>query len=44
MPPYVGPSGFVGVYLDAKTDWKELADILRAAYVLVAPKKLTASP
>src|SRR6185503_18897808 len=23
VPPYVGPSGWVGVYLDAKTDWKE---------------------
>jgi hypothetical protein len=34
----------VGVYLDAKTDWKELADILRSGYTLVAPKNLTASP
>ena len=42
VPPYVGPSGWVGVYLDAKTDWKELADILRDAYRHVAPKKLIA--
>lgn len=40
VPPYVGPSGWVGVYLDAKTDWKELGDILRSAYMLVAPKRL----
>jgi hypothetical protein len=20
-PPYVGPSGWIGVFLDAKTDW-----------------------
>jgi predicted DNA-binding protein (MmcQ/YjbR family) len=40
VPPYVGPSGWVGVFLDATTDWKELRDILRDAYKLVAPKKL----
>jgi predicted DNA-binding protein (MmcQ/YjbR family) len=42
VPPYVGPSGWVGVYLDATTDWKELRDILRDAYRLVAPKTLIA--
>ena len=40
VPPYVGPSGWVGVYLDAKTDWRELVDILRDAHDLVAPKKV----
>ena len=39
VPPYVGPSGWVGVYLDAQTDWKELADVLHDAYTLVAPKR-----
>lgn len=39
-PPYVGPSGWVGVYLDADTDWAELAELLRDAYRLTAPKKL----
>ena len=42
-PPYVGPSGWVGVYLDGKCDWKELGDILREAYRLAAPKKLAAA-
>jgi hypothetical protein len=23
VPPYVGPSGWVGVWLDAKTEWDE---------------------
>ena len=41
-PPYVGPSGWVGVYLDAACDWEELAAILREAYRLAAPKKLAA--
>ena len=42
VPPYVGPSGWVGVWLDARVDWVELADLLRDAYRLVAPKRLTA--
>ena len=42
-PPYVGPSGWIGVYLDDVCDWKELNDILREAYRLAAPKKLAAA-
>ena len=42
-PPYVGPSGWVGMYLDQKPDWHVLADIVRDAYCLTAPKKLSAS-
>ena len=34
VPPYVGLSGWVGVYLDAGTRWDELADILRDAHGL----------
>lgn len=40
VPPYVGPSGWVGVYLDRRTDWKELAGLLADAYQLTAPKRL----
>jgi hypothetical protein len=40
VPPYVGPSGWVGVWLDRNVDWPELADLLRDAYRLTAPKKL----
>jgi predicted DNA-binding protein (MmcQ/YjbR family) len=42
VPPYVGPSGWVGVWLDEDCEWGELADILRDAYRQVAPKKLLA--
>jgi hypothetical protein len=42
VPPYVGPSGWVGIWLDGKVDWKELAELLRDAYRLVAPKRLRA--
>lgn len=40
VPPYMGPSGWIGVWLDEGCDWDELADILRAAHRLVAPPKL----
>ena len=40
VPPYVGPSGWVGVVLDGDTDWEELADLLTDAYRLTAPKRL----
>ena len=41
-PPYVGPSGWVGAYVDKKCDWKTVESILRDAYCLTAPKKLIA--
>lgn len=41
-PPYVGPSGWIGVYLDRAPDWRVVADIIRDGYVLTAPKKLGA--
>lgn len=42
VPPYVGPSGWVGVYLDDGPDWGEVAALLEDAWALVAPKKLLA--
>ena len=40
VPPYVGPSGWIGVWLDGSVDWTELDGLLRDSYVLVAPKRL----
>jgi hypothetical protein len=40
VPPYVGPSGWVGVWLDRNVDWVELAELLCDSYRLVAPKRL----
>ncbi len=41
-PPYVGPQGWTGVYLDGNTDWIALTILLRDAYRATAPKKLAA--
>jgi hypothetical protein len=43
VPPYVGPSGWIGVYLDSpETDWGELAELLWDAWRMSVPKKLLA--
>ena len=42
LPPYVGPSGWVGVYLDGSADWSAIADLLRDGYVMAAPARLKA--
>ena len=39
-PPYVGPSGWVGVVLDTKPDWGMVASMVRDAFVHVATAKL----
>ncbi|MDB4908110.1 MAG: hypothetical protein JWO05_2894 [Gemmatimonadetes bacterium] len=40
VPPYVGPSGWIGVWLDDKCDWDELAELVKDSWSLTAPKKL----
>jgi hypothetical protein len=42
VPPYVGPSGWIGIWLDKNPDWKEVAALMRDSYCLIAPKKLLA--
>ena len=42
VPPYVGSKGWLGVRLDYKVDWEELAEILRDGYSMSAPKRLRA--
>jgi hypothetical protein len=43
VPPYVGVSGWFGIYLDRRPNWKEVADRLEGSYRLVAPKRLLAA-
>jgi predicted DNA-binding protein (MmcQ/YjbR family) len=40
VPPYMGPSGWVGVRLEGKPDWDEVADLIEESYRMAAPKKL----
>ena len=42
VPPYVGHRGWLGVRLDRKPDWSEVAGICEDAYRQVAPKTLVA--
>jgi hypothetical protein len=41
-PPYVGPSGWVGVVLDTRPDWDMVASLVRDAFAHVATAKLRA--
>ena len=37
-PPYVGPSGWIGVRLDGRVNWKDVTELLRDGYDLATPK------
>ena len=41
-PPYVGPSGWIGAYVDGKPPWMEIMELIRDGYRRRAPKKLAA--
>ena len=43
VPPYVGPSGWVGIYLDQRPAWKEIEEVLTDAFMLAAPKRVQAA-
>jgi predicted DNA-binding protein (MmcQ/YjbR family) len=38
VPPYVGPSGWIGVRLDGRVNWKDVGDLLKDAYDLTVPR------
>jgi predicted DNA-binding protein (MmcQ/YjbR family) len=38
-PPYVGPSGWIGIYLDKRPSWRVVAEIIRDGYLLIVPKR-----
>lgn len=42
VPPYVGPSGWIGVRLGVGTDWDDVDELLRDGYRMIAPKRLLA--
>ena len=39
VPPYVGPSGWLGVRLEGRVDWSMVESVLQDGYRLVAPKR-----
>jgi len=39
VPPYVGPSGWVGVRLDRSVDWELVAGLLEEGWRMGAPKR-----
>jgi predicted DNA-binding protein (MmcQ/YjbR family) len=42
VPPYVGHRGWIGLRLDVRIDWDQLADLVEESYRLTAPKRLAA--
>ncbi|GGD63963.1 MmcQ/YjbR family DNA-binding protein [Microbacterium murale] len=45
VPAYLGPSGWLGIDLDAEkegadTDWQEIAELIDASYRVTAPRRL----
>ena len=42
-PPYVGHRGWIGIVLDGKVDWDEVAERIEESYRCVAPKRLVAA-
>jgi predicted DNA-binding protein (MmcQ/YjbR family) len=43
VPPYVGVRGWMGIRLDRGLAWKRVAELVREAYLHVAPRRLHAS-
>jgi hypothetical protein len=41
-PPYVGPSGWIGAWLDRNPPWAEIEQLLRDGWRRRAPKKVAA--
>ena len=42
-PPYVGPKGWIGLVLDRRTDWQEVAALVRRSWRMTAGKRLSAT-
>jgi hypothetical protein len=42
IPPYMGKKGWVGVRIDHKVKWDEVAAILKDGYLMSAPNKVRA--
>ena len=43
LPKYVGSRGWIGIHVDAETDWRAVAELVIDSYREIAPKTLSAS-
>lgn len=39
-PPYVGPSGWIGIRLSGRPDWQEIRGLVTDAWRMTAPRKM----
>jgi predicted DNA-binding protein (MmcQ/YjbR family) len=42
VPPYVGPRGWIGMHIDDRPDWAEVAALVRRSWAMTAPRRLQA--
>ncbi|HKF74336.1 MAG TPA: MmcQ/YjbR family DNA-binding protein [Stellaceae bacterium] len=40
VPPYVGNKGWIGMLLDRRVTWREVAIVVERSYLMTAPKTL----
>jgi hypothetical protein len=40
VPPYVGHKGWIGMHLDNRVSWREVALLVQRSYGMTAPKRL----
>lgn len=44
VPPYLGPSGWIGMRIEGDdTDWERIADRIATSWEMVAPRRLLAA-
>jgi len=42
VPPYVGHKGWVGMWLDRRVSWRDVAVVVQRSYRMTAPKRVVA--
>jgi predicted DNA-binding protein (MmcQ/YjbR family) len=42
VPPYVGPNGWIGAWLDVEVDWQAIAELLAEGYLIQAGRRAAA--
>ncbi len=42
VPAYVGKAGWIGIALDGRVDWDQVAALIEQSWRMIAPKKVAA--